>query len=105
MGVRIVPQRHISAELLPALLHVDNLLAVFRRFVEQPFVSRFLGNRNLEARHEVGHRFLTELLFLVSRVPSFGRTQAISLYSLGQDHGRTTLMFGSSLISVVHLLR
>ena len=98
--------RHVSAQLLAALLHVLDFRAVVGRTIERRVVQFFVGNRNAEARTEHAQFVVVQLLLLVGDVLAFaGFAQSVALDGLRQNDGRRAGVIDRRFIRGVDLDR
>ena len=101
--LRHLALRHEAAERLAPLQHVGNLRRVLRRTIRQSVLGRLFRHRDIEALHERRQLVVLQLLLLMAGVARLRGAQPIALHRLGQDHGRTALVFSRALVGVVNL--
>src|SRR6185369_5344950 len=96
--------RHVAAQRLPAILHLLDFEAVFRRPIEWCFVQLFVWNRNSEARTEQRQLFVVDLLLLVRDVLAFAAlAKSITFDGLCKNDRRRSFVLHRRAVGRMHL--
>ncbi len=97
--------RHIAAKHAAAFVHVGHFRAGIRRTVECAVVGGFVGDGNFEARAEVLHLLLVQLLLLVSGVAAFEIGDAVTFNRLSENDTWTAFVIGRGFEGIIDLMR